>query len=111
MESSGEDALALLVRLRQLALEIPSVVGQLAVRHAGGQLVAGSGQRYTVTRAAQVIGCCGATVRRAVERGDLAGEQVESTGGVMFVVVARADLHRWAASRESGRKARRGSPS
>lgn len=108
MESSGEP-LALLARLRQIALEIPVVVGQLALRSAGGLLVAGTGQRVTVTRASQLIGVSDQTVRRAFEGGDLAGERVESTGGVQIVVIARADLHRWAAGRTQGRKARRGS--
>ncbi len=111
MESSGVDPHALLARLRQLALDTSAVASQLALR-AGGQLVAGSGL-VTVTRASQLAGLSDQTVRRAVERGDLHGERVESTGGVHLVVIARADLFRWAGDRASGhrRKTRRGTAS
>ncbi len=102
MESSGVGPRELLARLRQLALETSSVVGQLAL-HDGGQLVAGTGRLVTVTRASQLAGLSDQTVRRAVVRGDLRGEPVESTGGVQIIVIARADLHRWAGERERAR--------
>lgn len=110
MESSGVDPRALLARLRQLSLETSVVVGQLAL-HEGGQLVAGAGQLVTVTQASQLVGLSDQTVRRAVTRGDLRGERVESTGGTHLVVIARADLFRWAGDRAHGRKVRRGKAS
>lgn len=110
MDSSGVDPHALLARLRQLALDTSVVVGQLAL-HEGGQLVAGTGQLVTVTRASQLASLSDQTVRRAVARGELRGERVESTGGVHLVVIARADLYRWAGDRANGRKGRHGKAS
>lgn len=105
MESSG-DARDLLARLRLLALETSTVVGQLALR-GGGELVARDGL-VTLGRAGAILGLSGRTVSRAVASGALHGERVEATGGVELVVVAKSDLHRWAAERAKRKAARRG---